>query len=118
VQQLQQAVIKTVEKLVLTQRIVQTGLPFWERKLIPEDEAQKLLSRLDQTKTFLESLQAYSTPGRLKNLRYDVQEIQKHRAGLQALRGIEDLQALVAHLGSVAAYLSTAEAVLPLDHGG
>jgi hypothetical protein len=55
VQQLQQAVIKTVEKLVLTQRIVQTGLPFWERKLIPEDEAQKLLSRLDQTKTFLES---------------------------------------------------------------
>src|SRR5712691_7579425 len=116
VQQLQQAVIKTVEKLVLTQRIVQTGLPFWERKLIPEDEAQKLLSRLDQTKTFLESLQAYSTPGRLKNLRYDVQEIRKHRAGLQALRDIEDLQELVAHLGSVAAYLSTAEAVLPLDH--
>jgi hypothetical protein len=58
VQQLQQAVAKTVEKLVLTQRMVQTGVPFWERKLLPEDEAQKLLSRLDQTKTFLEALQA------------------------------------------------------------
>ena len=57
VQQLQQAVAKTVEKLVLTRRIVETGVPFWERKVLPEDEAQKLLSRLDQTKTFLESLQ-------------------------------------------------------------
>jgi hypothetical protein len=39
VQQLQQAIAKTVEKLVLTRRIVQTGVPFWERKLLPEDEA-------------------------------------------------------------------------------
>jgi hypothetical protein len=116
VQQLQQAVLKTVEKLVLTQRFVQTGLPFWERKLLPEDEAQKLLSRLNQTKSFLESLQAYSTPGRLKNLRYDVQEIRQHRAGLQALRDIDALQELVTNLSPVAAYLSTAEAVLPLDH--
>ena len=91
-------------------------MPFWERKLLPEDEAQKLLSRLDQTKSFLESLQAYSTPGRLKNLRYDVQEIRSHRAGLQALRDIEVLQELVTHLSPVAAYLSTAEAVLPSDH--
>jgi hypothetical protein len=43
VQQLRQEAAKTVEKLVLTQRIVQTGLPFWERKLLPEDEAQQLL---------------------------------------------------------------------------
>ena len=40
VQQLRQEAAKTVEKLVLTQRIVQTGLPFWERKLLPEDEAR------------------------------------------------------------------------------
>src|SRR5499426_158800 len=116
VQQLQHAVLKTVEKLVLTQRLVQTGLPLWERKLLPEDEAQKLLSRLDQTKSFLESLQAYSTPGRLKNLRYDVQEIRQHRAGLQALRDVEALQELVTNLNPIAAYLATAEAVLPSDH--
>ena len=116
VQQLRQEAAKTVEKLVLMQRLVQTGLPFWERKLLPEDEAQKLLSRLDQTQSFLESLQVYSTPGRLKNLRYDVQEIRKHREGLQALHDIEALQELVTHLSPVAAYLSTAEAVLPSDH--
>jgi hypothetical protein len=116
VQQLQQAVAKTVEKLVVTQRIIQTGVPFWERKLLPEDEAQKLLSRLDQTKTFLEALQAYSTPGRLKNFRYDVQDVRKHREGLEALREIEFLQGLATDLGAVASYLSTAEAVLPSEH--
>jgi hypothetical protein len=116
VQQLQQVVAKTVEKLVVTQRIIQTGVPFWERKLFPEDEAQKLLFRLDQTKTFLEALQVYSTPGRLKNFRYDVQDVRKHREGLQALREIEFLQGLATDLGAVASYLSTAEAVLPSEH--
>jgi hypothetical protein len=84
--------------------------------LLPEDEAQKLLSRLDQTKSFLESLQAYSTPGRLKNLRYDVQDIRSHLEGLQALHDIDGLQDLATHLGAVASYLSTAEAILPSDH--
>src|SRR5207248_484090 len=68
------------------------------------------------TKTFLRSLQAYSNPGRLKNLRYDVEEIHRHQAGRQALSDVASLQDLVTHLGTVASYLSTAEAVLPSDH--
>lgn len=116
VQQLQKTVAQKVEQLVLTQRTLHTGLPFWERKLLPEDEAQKLQARLDQTKSFLESLQAYSTPGRLKNFRYDAQQVWQHSDGLRALREIESLQDLTTDLGAVAAYLSTAEATLPADH--
>ena len=116
VQQLQQTVAQKVEQLVVIQQALQTGLPFWERKLIPEDDAQKFHSRLDQTKKFLESLQAYSTPGRLKNFRYDAQEIHQHSDGLQALREIESLQSLMIDLGAVASYLSTAEATLPTNH--
>lgn len=67
----------------------------------------KLRAKLDGSKTFLESLQAYTTPGKLKNLRYDVQEITGHRNGLQELAG---------DLGSAASYLSTVQAVLPTDH--
>jgi hypothetical protein len=116
VQQLQKTVAQKVEQLVVNQQTLHTGLPFWERKLIPEDEVQKLHARLDQTKSFLESLQAYSTPGRLKNFRYDAQEVRQHSDGLQALREIASLQDLVTDFGAVAAYLSTAEAVLPADH--
>jgi hypothetical protein len=116
VQQLQKAISEVVEKLVLVQQSLQSGLPFWGRNLLVEEEAAQLRDRLDQTKTFLESLQAYSSPGKLKNFRYDVQEVKRHEDGLKALSEIESLQELVSDLGPVASYLSTAEAVLPTDH--
>ena len=116
VQQLQKAISESVEKLVVLQQSLQSGLLFWGRNLLAEEEAQKLRTRLDETKSFLESLQAYSSPGKLKNFRYDAQEVTAHRDGLNSLTEIESLQELVADLGSTASFLSTAEAVLSADH--
>lgn len=116
VQQLMNAVTAMVERLVLGQRNLQNGLFFWGRSLLTEDEIQERRSRLDETKVFLESLQVYTSPGKLKNFRYDVQEVNGHRNGIKALEEIESLQELVASLGSTAAHLSTAEAVLPAEH--
>jgi hypothetical protein len=116
VQQLQKAISESVEKLVVLQQSLQSGLLFWGRNLLAEEEAQKLRTRLDETKSFLESLQAYSSPGKLKNFRYDAQEVNAHRDGLNSLAEIESLQELVADLGSTASFLSTAEAVLSADH--
>ncbi|MBL7181321.1 MAG: ATP-binding protein, partial [Desulfobacterales bacterium] len=50
VQQLQKAISKLVEKLVLLQQNLQNGLLFWGRNLLAEDEAQRLRTRLDETK--------------------------------------------------------------------
>ena len=116
VQELQKAVTTTVERLVLVQQSLQTGLFFWGRSLLAEDEIKKLRARLDGTKTFLESLQAYTTTGKLKNFRYEASEVTAHRDGLNSLAEIKALEELVVDLGSTAAYLSTAEAVLPTGH--
>lgn len=116
VQQLQKAITQAVENLVLIQQNLQSGMPFWGFNLLSEEEAQKLRTRLDDTKTFLESMQAYSTPGKLKNFRYDTREVSGHRDGLKALNEVESLQELVTDLGPTASYLSTAEAVLPSEH--
>ena len=116
VQQLQKAITTAVERLVLVQQILETGLFFWGYSLFAEDEVRKLKTRLGETKEFLESLQAYSSPGKLKNFRYDTQEVKGHAAGLKALEEIESLQELAGNLGSTASYLSTAEAVLPTGH--
>ena len=113
VQQLQKAISKLVEKLVLLQQNLQNGLLFWGRNLLAEDEAQRLRTRLDETKAFLESLQAYTSPGKLKNFRYDTQEVIAYRDGLNSLAEIESFQELVVDLSSTASFLSTAEAVLP-----
>jgi len=116
VQQLQKAITQAVENLVLIQQNLQSGMPFWGRNLLTEEEAQKLRTRLDDTKAFLESMQAYSSPGKLKNFRYDAGEVSGHRDGLKALNEVESLQELVTDLGPTASYLSTAEAVLPSEH--
>jgi len=116
VQQMQKAVSETVNRLVVAQQNLHNGLFFWGRSLLSEDEVQKLKARLEETKTFLESLQAYNTPGKLKNFRYDAQEVKGHHEGLQSLKEIESLQEMANELGTVASYLSTAEAVLPTGH--
>jgi len=116
VQELQKAVANVVERLVLVQQSMQTALFFWDRSLLAEDEIKKLRAKLDETKTFLESLQAYTTPGKLKNFRYDASDVTAHRSGLESLAEIKSLEELVADLGSTASYLSTAEKVLPTGH--
>jgi succinate dehydrogenase flavin-adding protein (antitoxin of CptAB toxin-antitoxin module) len=116
VQELQKAVTNAVERLVLVQQSMQTGLFFWGRSLLAENEVQKLRAKLDVTKIFLESLQAYTTTGKLKNFRYDASEVTAHRDGLNSLAEIKSLEELVVDLGSTASYLSTAEAVLPTGH--
>lgn len=116
VKQMQKVVTGTLNRLVLAQQILQQGMVLWGRNLLAEEEVQKLRSGLDGTKTFLESLQAYTSPGKLKNFRYNAQEVTGHREGLKAKKEIEALQELVADLGATASYLSTAEAVLPTEH--
>lgn len=116
VHELQKAVTHTVERLVLVQQSVQKGLFFWGRSLLTESETQKISSQLNETKTFLESIQAFTSPGKLKNFRYEAQDVSGYREGLQTLEEIDSLQKLVTDLGVTAAYLSTAEAILPGGH--
>ena len=115
VQELQKAVALAVERLVMAQQSLLSGLSFWGRNILDEDEAQTRRTQLDRTKEFLESLQAYTSPGKLKNFRYDAQEVAVHRDGFASLDEIESLQQLMANLGSTASFLFTAETVLPTE---
>jgi len=87
--------------------------PFWGRRLLSEQDQTQFATRLEATKEFLESLQAFATPGQLRNFRPDEAEVNGHKAGLIALQGVEALQQFVADLGSTAGYLSQAEVILP-----
>lgn len=116
VQELQKAVTGRVDKLVIAQQAIQTGFQFWGRTLLDESAREDVRAKLEGTKGFLESLQAFSSPGKLKNFRQSKDEVDQQKAGLDALQEVQALQELVADLGSTAAYLSTAEAVLPPNY--
>ena len=116
IQELQKSVSQLIRRLVLAQRSVEDGLPFWGRRLIEEDQARARFVDLDNTKSFLGSLQTFNSAGKLKNFRYDVAEVSSHKTGLQALAEIEALQEVISDLEPVASYLSTAEAALAAEH--
>jgi hypothetical protein len=116
VQQLQQSVAQRVEKLVLLKQKLQQGISFWGRRVLPDDEEKNLLSQLDRAKNFLESLQPYTTTGKLKNLKYNLNEINDQAQASGVVTEIDSLQELVNDIGAEASYLSTAEALLPVGH--
>ena len=116
IQELQKAVDRAIKRLVVAHHAVQDGMPFWGKSLIDPVECNRLLSSLERTKAFLESLQAYTSPGRLKNFRQDAGEVSGHAAGLESLAEVEALQGLISEFGPTAAFLTAAEAVLPPSH--
>ena len=112
VQQLQKAAGDAVENLVDASQHLRDGFIFWGRSLLSDEETKRLRGRLESTKGFLESLQPYNSPGKLKNFRRQAEEVATHRDGFQALLETQGLAALCADLGTLASYLSTAEAGL------
>ena len=116
VEVLQQSLLAAVNRLVMAREALRSGLSLWGRNLLDDTQAGKWPSLLDGTKVFLESLQVYSSPGKLKNFPYDEGQVNAHREGLAVLAEVESLRQLVIDLGPDSSYLATAEAVLPADH--
>lgn len=117
-------VIKLQEKVsALVPRVLKAGsdlqqgkLGFWGQNLLRDEEAKDWHARLDSLKKFTESLTPYNTVGKLKNLRVTQEDLEGQKKNLEILTAVERLLELVADLGSIAAYLSQAEIVLPSDH--
>jgi len=113
VKQLRTKANELTERVVMVSQCVQTGLPCWGSELIPTEERDNQRQKLDELKAFLEGLQAFNTPGKLKNFSKSVLEIQGQTATLDLIKQIEDLNTLVQELTALTGYLGTAAAVLP-----
>ena len=113
VKQLRSKANELTEKVVTVAQHVQTGLPCWGSELIPAEDREQQRQKLDDLKSFLEGLQAFNTPGKLKNFSKSVLEIQGQAATLDLIKQIEDLNGLVQELTALTGYLGTAAAVLP-----
>lgn len=116
VQQLHKVISERVEKLVKANQQLASGIPFWGQNLLTDAEIEKFSALLVKAKEFLESLQAYNTPGKLKNFKYDADDIKSYANTFARLKEVEQLQAYCAELAQFTQYLSAAEAVLPESH--
>ncbi|MEI6639812.1 MAG: DUF6079 family protein, partial [Chlorobium sp.] len=116
VRTLQQAVEKTVNRLVMARQTMNAGLSFWGFDLLTLPGITDPITVLDEAKNFFESLQVYSTPGKLKNFRYSAQEVTAYEKAIKLLGDIDLLRDFVMTISPVASWLSTAESVLAGDH--
>ncbi len=116
VQEMQARIVKLVEDVVLAQQLLKQGLLFWGKNLLEDIINSPKSSSLEELKLFLEALQGYNSPGRLKNFRYSAEEVKSHKQGLKTLSEIECLQELVKEFTPLVSYLSNAEAVMPPEH--
>ncbi len=116
VQNLQQAVDKVVKRIVMTQQVLRGGLSFWGLDLLAHTDLASQTSELEEAKSFFESLQAYSSPGKLKNFRHGAPEVMAHEKAVKALDELDALREFIMDHGPTASWLSTAEAVLPIEH--
>ncbi len=107
---------KQVEKLVSLRQEFSAGIPFWGTRLIGDDEVAELSSQVDGVKQFLESLQAFNTPAKLKNFKYSEQEVLAHRPTLQCVKELEELKAFADSIADFTGYLSNAQSILPPEH--
>jgi len=105
-----------VKEITIARHAVQGGLIFWGRELLESSEAEHIRANLEETKGFLETLQAFSTPAKLKNLRRSKEEIEGYAVGMRALEKVESLREALSEVGPAADYLSTAMSVLPEGH--
>src|SRR5690606_15924403 len=74
VKQLRSKANELTEKVVTVAQHVQSGLPCWNSELIPGEDREQQRQKLDDLKSFLEGLQAFNTPGKLKNFTKSILE--------------------------------------------
>jgi len=115
-QDLHDRVLETIKKLVTAQHQCQQSPAILGKALLAENELAQLQTKLQGAKTFFESIQSYKSTGQIKNFRHSVAEVESQKANLDALKEIESLQGLVTDLGTIAGYLTHAEAVMPAEN--
>jgi hypothetical protein len=116
VQNLQHSVSNVVERIVMSQQFIREGFSFWGLDILNVTGAGAQAEVLNISKEFFESLQAYSSPGKLKNFRYSADDVLEHRNAIQIADELDALREFVMEHGSQASWLTTAEAVLPAEH--
>ena len=104
-----------IKTILHDQQILQDRLPLWGQHILEEVEAQTLSDKLTKVKVFLEEQLRFNTPGKLKNLKVTVAEIEAQTLNLNAWREYKQLNKVVGDFKETVNYLKNAQLVLAED---
>lgn len=116
IQDMQQALGKLVNKIVLSQQILREGVSFWGVDLLHGANTDIKVEKLDSAKDFFESLMVYNTAGKLKNFKYSQEDVKQHETVLSDINELENLKEFTTKLNPIVSWLSSAQSILPESH--
>ncbi|MGQ7890679.1 DUF6079 family protein [Paenibacillus sp. WC2504] len=79
VQTLQTILQQKLAQLVKLQHELKDKIPTWELPLLSDEELQEYQGKLQRLNQFLQSLQVFDTPAKLKNFKKNIDEIQSQQ---------------------------------------
>jgi len=95
---------------------LKSGVILFGTGLLSESEHTEHASRIEETRQFLEALQVFNTPGKMRNFTHSTSEVNEKTKGLQSLQELQNLMSSLSQLSPLANYLSQAEMALPSEH--
>ena len=107
-----QEIEKLVKALVKDQQSVKQRLMLWGYHVLSENEATLLVDRLSITKSFLESLQRFNSPGKLKNFKESKDVVLEHGETLKEWQSFQQISEVVDNFSEYAQYLKEAQLIL------
>lgn len=114
--QLQEKIKEIIGETVELLYRVADGVESFGVQLISVAERDRYKKELDSLKSFLESLQVYNTPGKMKNLKYTVSDIQSYGKAISLMGKVKDIIDFKRDMDPIAGYISAAEHVMLDQH--
>lgn len=115
VNNMQKEVLVLVEEAATLQPQISNGIQSFGINFLTESEKEQARKKLDSYKTFLESLQVYKTPAKLKNFRYAVKDIKEQQEAKAIVARLKELLELKKETDGLAAYINQAELAMPSE---
>lgn len=116
VNNMQKEVLALVEEVATLQPQIVNGIQSFGINFLTGPEKEQAKKKLDSYKNFLESLQVYKTPAKLKNFSYRIKEIKEQQEAKGIAARLKELLDLKKETDSLAAYINQAEMAMPSGH--
>lgn len=92
-----------------TIQVVKKGFPTWDGPLLNPAEIQENVNILEEYKDFCEGLKRYDTPAKMRNLKYDLEAIERQKEAVNKLSSFAKLEQQIKEIQQRVSYLQIAQ---------
>jgi hypothetical protein len=116
VKQLQLKISDLLNQILSVKKNIQTTISGFDFKPVADTRIVEYDNILNNFKGFLENLQPYNTPGKLKNFRFTRDQIGQQKMGIESIKTLQAINDLLQEISPLLYYLSAGESMMQRNH--